>query len=880
MSLWRGVARGFRALTDRADDDQDVADEVQHYLEQATAAHLARGLSPDAALRAARLELGGVTGVREQVRAYGWENLIETLLADLRYAARRLSAEPGFTTVIVLTLAVGIGATTAIFSAVNPILLQPLPYPQAGRIMMLWDIGPDGSRLEGTFGTHRELTERSRAFDAIAVTKPWQPTLKGAAEPERLDGQRVGASYFRVLGVPPALGQDFQPADDRPGGANVVILSDPLWRRRFAGDPAIIGQPITLDGDAFVVTGVMPRDFENVPAPSAELWTPLQYDMSQGRAWGHHLRMIGRLRPGVETDHARRELDLIAQAPVPEFPRAAWAALENGFILSSLQDDVTRGVKPALLAILGAVSLVLVIACVNVTNLLLARGVRRRGEFALRAALGAGHGRLIRQLLTESLLLAAVGGMVGMAVAVLGVHALVALSPPGLPRVGAIGVDGTAFAFGLSITTLVGLAFGLTPALQAARGDPHGSLQQGSRRTAGGRRRMRGVLVVAEVALALVLLVSSGLLLRSLERLFAVEAGFESSRLLTMQVQTSGNTFDDDSTRVRFFERMLEAVRQVPGVTAVALTSQLPLSGDFELYGVHFDPVPPGDPGEVRGSFRYAVSPGYLETMRIPLRRGRLLDERDRAGAPRVALISESMARRRLPGIDPIGRRLRIGPLDGPPYTIVGVVGDVKQMSLALNESEAVYTTATQWHFADQAMSLVVRARGDGVALVPAIRRAVWSVDKDQAIARVASMDHLLAGSAAERRFALTLFEAFALASLVLAAAGIYGVLAGSVAERTREIGVRTALGASRANILTLVVRQGMALAGLGIAIGVVGAAVATQAIVAMLFGVSRLDPVTYLGVIALLGGVAMIASGVPAWRAARVNPASTLRAE
>jgi putative ABC transport system permease protein len=517
---------------------------------------------------------------------------------------------------------------------------------------------------------------------------------------------------------------------------------------------------------------------------------------------------------------------------------------------------------------------------VNVTNLLLARGVRRRGEFALRAALGAGHSRLIRQLLTESLLLAAVGGMVGMTVAVLGVHALVALSPPGLPRVGAIGVDGTAFAFGLSITTLVGLAFGLTPAVQAARGDPHGNLQQGSRRTAGGRRRMRGMLVIVEVALALVLLVSSGLLLRSLERLFAVEAGFESSRLLTMQVQTSGNTFDDDSTRVRFFARMLEAVRQVPGVTAAALTSQLPLSGDFELYGVHFDPAPPGDPGEVRGSFRYAVSPGYLETMRIPLRRGRLLDERDRAGAPRVALISESMARRRLPGIDPIGRRLRIGSLDGPPYTIVGVVGDVKQMSLALNESEAVYTTATQWHFADQAMSLVVRARGDGVALVPAIRRAVWSVDKDQAIARVAPMDRLLAASAAERRFALTLFEAFALASLVLAAAGIYGVLAGSVAERTREIGVRTALGASRANILMLVVRQGMALAGLGVAIGVVGAAVATQAIVAMLFGVTRLDPVTYLGVIALLGGVAMIASGVPAWRAAQVDPASTLRAE
>lgn len=880
MTLWRQLTRGLHALTHRTAADQDVADEVQDYLEQATAAHLAQGLPPDQARRAARLELGTVTGVREQMRGYGWENLIETLVADLRYGARRLRASPGFTAITVFTLGLGIGATTAIWSAVNPILFQSLPYPQAGRIITIWDNGTDGSRAETTFGTYRELAERARSFDALAVIKPWQPTLTGPAEPERLDAQSVSAEYFRVLDVAPTLGRSFQPSDDRQGGPQVVILGDALWRRRFGADRAILGRPITLDGDPYMVIGVMPRSFENVLAPSAELWRPLQYDLSQPRAWGHHLRMVGRLRPGIATDQARLELAAIAHAPMPEFSRAPWASLKGGLIVSSLQDDLTRSVRPALLAVLGAVILVLVIACVNVTNLLLARAVHRRGEFALRAALGAGNPRLIRQVLTESLLLAAMGGVVGMGVAVLGIRALIALSPPGLPRAGAIGLDGGVFTFALGVTTLIGLAFGLTPALAASRGHWHADLQHSSRRTAGGHRRARTALVVAEVALALILLVSSGLLLRSLKRLFAVASGFDSPGLLTMQVQASGHRFDQDSTTYRFFVQALEAVRQVPGVTAAGLTSQLPLSGDLDLYGVGFDPSRSSDPGEVRGTFRYAVSPGYLETMRIPLRSGRPLDERDQAGAPLVALISESMAKRRLPGVDPIGQRLHIGTADGPLYTIVGVVGDVKQMSLALNDADAVYTTPAQWHFADHSMSLVVRARQDAASLASAVRQAIWSVDKDQAIVRVATMDDLVAATAAERRYALVLFEAFALVALVLAAAGIYGVLSGSVAERTSEIGVRSALGASRARIVALVVRQGMTLTGLGVVIGVAGAVAATQALVAMLFGVSRLDAVTYLVVVALLAGVAMLACGVPAWRAARIDPAATLRVE
>jgi len=879
MSLWRQLTRGLGALTRGAAADRDLTDEVEHYIEQATAAGIARGLTPEQARRNARLEVGSTAAVKQEVRASGWEAPAGTLLADLRFAWRRLRSEPGFTSVTVLTLAVGIGATTAIVSAVRPILFQPLPYPEPGRIASVHEAARDGSRMSGTFGVFRALQERSRSFESLAVLRAWQPTVTGGETPERLEGQRVSAGYFRVLGVAPALGQDFRSDDDVSGGARVVILSDALWRRRFQADPAIVGHSIMLDGDPFTVVGVMSGGFENIPAPSAGIWTLLQYGTNEGRTWGHHLRTIGRLRPGVTFEQARGELTTFA----PDLVRLAAAAdgfFPGGFILTSLHEEVIRGVKPALLVILGAVTLVLVIACVNVTNLLLARGVQRRGEFALRTALGAGRGRLVRQLLTESVLLALLGGIIGMVVAVLGVRALVALSPPGLPRVGAIEVNGAVFAFGLGIATLVGLAFGITPALQAAGSDPHRDLHLGSRRSAGGHRRTRSALVVAEVALALVLLVSSGLLLRSLRSLFAVDAGFETTQLLTMQIQTSGHRFDADGATDKFFADALDAVRRVPGVSSAALTSQLPLSGDSDEYGVRFDPPPPANPREGFNTFRYAVSPGFFETMGIPLRSGRLFDEHDRAGAPLVALISESLARAKFGSADPLGARLQVGPPSAPKYTIIGVVGDVRQQSLALGEASAVYTTAAQWWFADNAMSLVVRTGGGPSLLTHSIRQAIWGVDRDQAIVRVATMDDLLAASAAERRFALILFEAFALAALVLAAAGIYGVLAGSVAERTREIGVHSALGASRGRILALILRQGMSLTILGIAIGVVVAVVATQTIVAMLFGVSRLDLVTYIGVIVILGGVSALACSVPAWRAARIDPAVTLRAE
>jgi putative ABC transport system permease protein len=788
-----------------------------------------------------------------------------------------LLKKPGFTLIAVVTLALGIGASTAIFSAVNPILFEPLPYPNASRLMMIWETRIDGGQSPGNaFGTYRALVEQSRSFDEIAAMKLWQPTMTSAAEPERLEGQRVSASYFHVLGVAPTLGRDFQPSDDQLNGPKVAILSAGLWRRRFNSDSNILGRQVRLDDESYTVIAVMPNAFENVLAPAAELWAPLQYDMSQGRAWGHHLRIAGRLRPNVTRDQAKSEIDVISHALVQERPTDYGRA---GFIVNSLQDDVTGAVKPMLLAVLGAVVLVLMIACVNVTNLLLARAAQRRGEFGMRAALGAQRRRLIRQLLTESLLLAILGGAAGMIVAEISISALVALSPPGLPRAGAIGLDVTVFAFGLGITTLVGLVVGFIPALGASRADLHTGMQQTSGRTAGGHQLTRRALVVAEVALALILLVGAGLLLRSLQHLFAVDPGFDGSHLLTMQVQTSGQKFNDDITIHRFYAQALGAVRQVPGVTAAEFTSQLPLSGDSDIYGLQFESSP-NDPAQDHGAYRYAVTPGYLETIGIPLRRGRLLDEHDVAGAPVSVLINESFAKRKFPGQDPIGQRVHVGRTDLPWYTIVGVVGDVKQNSLAVSQADAVYITPTQWYFADNAMSLVVRTRGEGASLAPAIRSAIWSVDKDQPIIRVATMDQLLAESAAERRFALILFQAFALVALVLAATGIYGVLSGSVTERTREIGVRLALGASRSDILALVVRQGMTLTGLGVVIGLSGALVASQAIVTMLFGISRLDPITYLSVIGLVMGVSVIACWLPARRATKVDPLVALRYE
>jgi putative ABC transport system permease protein len=862
---------GMRALTSSAATNRDVSDEVADYLEHSRAEHVARGLSPAESLRAARIEIGGVTNVEEQVRSYGWENLVESALADLRYALRRLRASPGFTLITVLTLALGVGATTAIFSVVNAVLFQPLPYPNAHRIASVLEMNSDGSSYDGTFGMFHSLAPRTHSFEAMAVFKPWKPTRMGGEQPERLTGQRVSSDYFRVLGVAPAIGRGIRSSDDRLGGPKVAVLSDALWRR-LGGNPSIVGSSITLDSDPYVVIGVMPRDFDNVIAPDAQLWAPLQYDMSLGSAWGHHLRTIALLRNGVTEQQASNEINRLGHAILNEQHPVTYGQ-DVHFVAKSLQGEISRGVRPALLAILAAVALVLLIACVNVTNLLATRGIHRRSELALRAALGARRTRIIRQLLTESLLLAVIGGLVGMIVAEVGVRALVAMSPDNLPRVSNIGIGGAVFAFGLSITTAVGLAVGLIPALQATRSNQRAELQHESRTVTGGQKLARNALVVAEVAIALVLLVNCGLLLRSLSRLVSVSPGFTASHVLAMQIQTAGHEFDSDTATHQFFANALDAISRTPGVEVAGLTSQLPLSGDNDSYGVHVA----GDEQGGQSVFRYAVSPGYFPAMRIPLKRGRLIDTRDRSDSPPVALISESLANRTFKGRDAIGQRITIGP-PSPVYTVIGVVGDVKQTSLAAGDAEpGVYVPASQWD-GDRAMSVVIRTRQDPSSLTASIKRAIWSVNKDQPIVRVATMEQLLQRSGSDRRFVAIIFEIFALIALLMAAIGIYGVLASNVAERTREIGVRLALGASPPSVLALVLRQGMRLVIAGVAIGLVVAAAASHVIVSMLFEISQLDAMTYGGVAVGLSVVAIIACMVPAWRAARLDPTVALR--
>jgi putative ABC transport system permease protein len=880
----RGFFRLHRA---EVEFDAEIESHISLHIDEGIRA----GLTAEEARRQALIQLGGAEQTRQAHRDRRTLPWLETLLRDTHYGLRIMAHNPGFTAVAVLTLAIGIGASTAIFSAVKPILIDPLPYPHSSRLVMLWEMRENGGPMAVTFGTFHGLSQQNRSFDALAVFKPWQPAAtatRQADKPERFEGQRVSADYFRALGVAPLLGRDLQTSDDRFRGPNVTILSDRLWRRRYAADPAIVGKQILLDDAPYTVIGVMPSSFENVVDQTAEIWAPLQYDPSlpfDGREWGHHLHLIGRLKEGVGSQQATNEMSVLLHALAQTYTKGydSSGGAPDSIVVHPLQGDLTQGVRPALLAILGAVLLVLLIACVNVANLLLARGSQRGAEFAMRAALGAPQGRLASQLLTESLLLATLGGALGMLVAEAGVRALLALSPPGLPRLDAIAVDGVVFLFAFALTTLIGIVVGFVTTLQASRHNLHTGMRQNNGRVTNSRQWTRSILVVTEVSLSVVLLVSAGLLLRSMQRLFAVDPGFDASQLLTMQVQESGRRYDSASARLQFFQQVLDKIRQTPGVISAGLTSQLPLNGDQDVYGIQFenDGSLLGDP-----ALRYAVSPGYLETMRIPLRRGRLLNEHDASGAPVAVLITQSLASKKFAGQDPIGQHVRVGPDVGQPNrpwaTIVGVVGNVKQQSLAIGEEDAFYITPAQWNWIDGVQTVVVRTRNqtNAASLAPAIQEAIWSVDRNRPITHVATMDRLLAASALERRFVLVLFEAFGLVALVLAAIGIYGILAGSVTERTREFGVRAALGATRAGLVSLVLRQGLVMTCIGLVIGLCGALAAGRALNSMLFGITWLDRVTYLGATILLFVVSGIACLIPARRAASIDPMQALRTE
>lgn len=880
MDLLRRIVLGIRTLLFRRDADRDLADEVRHYMEEETADLVREGATPEEARRAVRLKYGDGLPTREDVRSFGWESWVETLFGDARLSLRSLSRSPGFTVVVVLTLGLGVGAATAIFSAVRPVLFEPLAYPQPERILAISYRSDDGTDIPTAFRAYLEVQQRNRVFETLTVFKPWQPTLTGDTEPERLEGQAVSAGYFQVLGVPPVLGPGFDASADRPDGPRQVVISDGLWRRRFAADPSAVGQSLRLDGDAYTVVGVLPVGFENATSPSSQVWTLLQYDpLVTGfdtREWGHHLQMMGRARPGLEPGEVRLALDAIGARPVPDFSRPDWASLNRGFVVRPLRDATTADARPAMLVLMGAVGLLLVVTCVNLTLVLLARGARRRTEFALRAALGAGRGRLARYLVTESLILAAAGGAVGLGVARVCLAALVALSPPSLSRVQAVGLDGVALTFALGVTTLVGILFGLAPGLHRWAGRPQ-ALREAGRGSVRRSRATRRVLVVTEVAVAMVLLVGAGLILRSTQRLFAQPLGFDPTGLAVVKVYGTGLESGDAGLH-RFFDEALEAVRAVPGVVSAVETTQLPLSGDQDGYGVA---LADGGDGEVKGAaYRYAVSPGYLETLGVDVVRGRTLARTDGGNAPPVAVVSASLARSLFPDRDPLGARIQMGATRPEPYTVVGVVDDVKQTSLDAQDDWAVYVTSHQWHWADRVRWMVVEAEGDALPLLPSIQQAIWSVDRNQPVVQAQRLETVVARSEARRRFVLTVMAAFALAALTLTLVGLYGVVAGMVAERLPEMGVRAALGASSDSIVALVVRQGLGLTAAGLVLGLVVSVAASGTVATFLYGVSRLDPLTYVGVAALLAAGSLVACAVPAARAGKVDPVKTLKAD
>jgi putative ABC transport system permease protein len=808
------------------------------------------------------------------------DSFVTTLLSDLRYGLRQLAVRPGFTALAVLTLALGIGATTAIFSVVNPILFQSLPYPNPDRIVRVTERGKDGGPNGTGFATFVDVHNMSTSFEALSVNSQWQPTLQSNGDPERLNGQRVTREFFSVFGVRPVLGRDFTEEENVRGKHHVTILSYGLWQRRFGSDPSVVGKPITFDGIQYLVVGVMPKRFESLISPTAELWAPLGYDVSLPWACRtcHHLNEYGRLKPGITPEAARRELDVISGRLVAQYPTEYAAA---GMLVTPLQEVLTQNVKGALLAVLGAVGLVLLIACANVSSLLLGRAMQREGEFAIRGALGARQGRVIRQLLTESVILSLVGGAAGAGLAWVGILGLKAIAPPNLPRLEAIGINGGVLGFTAGVSILTGLLFGLIPAFATARPDLFTALRPGGRHTGHRSKRMaRAVLVGGEVALAVMLLVGAGLLMRSLERVLAVDPGFDPRNLLTLTVQTTGARYNDNEPTWAFWERTLEAVRAVPGVEMAAWTSQLPLGGNFDRYGVQIQGKVLANPEEAPAADRFSVTPDYLQTMRIPLKRGRAFTTADVGKNPPVVIINETLARVGWGGGDPIGGKVQYGGPDQPWRTVVGIVGTVQHTALDQDQAPQLYIPESQGQFADGSMALAVRTRGDPAALAAAVRAAITSVDPTQPILGVATMDQVVSATAQQRRFTFLLFQVFAVVALLLAAAGIYGVLAGSVTERTREIGIRSALGAPRTGLLRMVVRQGLSLAVIGLAVGTVGALGLTQFLQKMLFGVSARDPLTFGAVMVVLFAVSLGACLAPALRATRVSPLEALRSE
>ncbi|HEX8144774.1 MAG TPA: ABC transporter permease [Pyrinomonadaceae bacterium] len=807
-----------------------------------------------------------------------------TLLQDLRYGVRMLMKNPGFSAVVVLALALGIGANSAIFSVVNALLLRPLPFDEPQQLMMVWGVSKNSGegRLVLSVPDLSDLRAQSQTIEYLAPYNGSGTTLANGDETERIFGAVVPADLFPLLRVEPVLGRTFTREEDVPGGPPLVVISQNLWQRSFGSDPKIVGKEIKMGGLGLTVIGVMPASFRfPIQGEKPDYWQPIasspSYTAAKDIRGSRSLRVLARLKRGVTQAQAQSELASIARRLEEQYPDTNTGLTFN---LTPLHEDIVGSVRPALLIILGAVAFVLLIACANVANLLLARSAARHKEIAIRTALGAGRLRIIRQLLTESLLLSVMGGGLGMLIAMWGIDLLVAASPANLPRIREIGLDAYVLGFTAAVSILTGILFGLVPALQSSRLDLTESLKEGGRGSTDGlrRNRVRSLLVISEVALSLVLLVGAGLLIRSFVSLLNTSPGFDADSILTVDIPLSRSKFPGGEQQSLYVQQLIERTREVPGVEAVAAVNILPLSGNAResSFTVEGRPVPPGQEPEAQVS---AVSPDYFRAMSIPLQRGRVFTERDRKDAPPVLIISESLARRNFPGEDPLGKRLLIDDAK-PPHEIIGIVGDVHHEGLETEAGPEYYLSYFQ--APERLVNLVVRAAPptDPASLQSAVRNAIKGVNSDQLIWQTKTMQQMLSESVARQRFNMMLLALFAALALFLATIGIYGVMSYSVTQRTHEIGIRIALGAQARDVLRMVVRQGMTLTLVGVCLGLLAAFAVTRVMTSLLYGVTATDALTFAAVSVLLAGIALLACLIPARRATRVDPMVALRYE
>ena len=877
--------------------EAEIVEELAQHLEEVYERSLKSGATETQAKQTALREVAGDDLLKEIQRSQkrvseapfpetsGRPNLPTDLLHDLRYALRMLLKNPSFTIVAVIALALGIGANTAIFSVVNTVLLRPLPYRDADRLVTVWE---DDSRRgfpreTPAAANYVDWCDQNRVFDGMAAIADAGFNLTGAGDPERLEGRSVSANLFPMLGVEPQIGRVFNATEDQPGAQRVVVLSYGLWQRRFGGETSIIGKSLTLNGDSYTVVGVMPARFQ-FPSSDDQAWVPIAFTTEQtGNRDAHYLQVIAKLKPGVTLQQAQAEMSTIAARLQQQYPESN---ADLGAAVISLHEHLVGDIKPALLILLGAVGLVLLIACANVANLLLARAAARQKEIAVRVALGARRLRLIRQFLTESVLLSTLGGLVGLAIAFLGLLLLKSFIPENISQAREIAIDLKVLGFTLFVSVATGVIFGLAPAIQAVRFNQIETLKEGGRdaATGGSGKRLRSVLVVAEVAISLVLLIGAGLLINSFLRLRNVDPGFRTDNLLTMKIVVPESKYTEFEPWSAFYTDVIQRVQSLPGVRSAAVITNLPLYRQGNTNSIRIEGTPEPPPGQAPVVATRVISPGYFETMSIPLLSGRNFTDQDLVTARNGSVvISETMARRYWPNEDPIGKRIAFGflPLksDEDWIQVIGVVKDVRQFELATESRPQMYLTYRQYAlFAPR--DLVVKTDVEPTSLATSVRNAVWEIDKDQPVSNIQTMEAIFADSLARQRFSMLLLTIFAGVALVLAAVGIYGVMSYSVAQRTHEIGIRMALGAQTPAVLKLAVGYGMKLVIAGLVIGLIAAFALTRLMSTLLFGVTATDPATFTLISALLICVAAIASYVPARRATKVDPMIALRYE